>query len=38
MDKTRATVINVPRKDSSGWGRNVTETKAFEVLILASTN
>jgi hypothetical protein len=38
MDEIIATVINVPRKDSSGRGRNATESKAFDVLILASTN
>jgi hypothetical protein len=38
MDEIITTVINVPGKDSSGRGRNVTESNAFDVIILASTN
>jgi hypothetical protein len=38
MDEIITTVINVPGKDSIGRGRNFTESKAFDVIILASTN
>jgi hypothetical protein len=38
MDKIIETVVNVPGRDSGGRVRNVAESKALDVLILASTN
>jgi hypothetical protein len=38
MDKIIAKVVNVPGRDSSGRGRNVAESNAFDVPILANTN